>query len=1065
MGKNLFRFSSKRILFSTMMASALVVGAPQLVFADIDGTQSVLQSASVRGKVTDANGEPIIGANVQEKGTVNGVITDIDGNFTLNLTSKTSKIIISFIGYKTIELSVTDPKLQAVVLVEDSETLDEVVVIGYGTQKKATLTGAVTVVGAKMLEGKGNLSNPLQALQGTVPGVIITRSSGAPGEEGWGMKLRGATSTNSTDPLVIIDGVEFSDGISGMRNLNTDDIESINFLKDASAAIYGSKAAGGVVLITTKKAKEGRTTVQYNGSFTAKVIGLQPELMSIDQWADALIAAQTNDGYNIATSSKIRYADLAKRYKNHYIDLTSNPNVTDGFSGVSDFVFMENDWQDLLWGNSSATQHELAVSGGTSKALYRLSLGYMYDGSTLQWGNNSKERYNLRLTNTFQLAKNVSLESIIAYSREFQVKPSLIGNVLSASIPQPGLPSSTVDGRPYSWNDWRSPNWLAELGGDNKLKVSSINISEQFKWNITKELDAVVQLGYNTGLAIRDIQEKAIDWYNYAGTKIVWSEPTQENSKYTKSYANTDYYMVSGYLNWHKTLANKHNLSAMAGAQYNYTQYERTETAIKNIKPSLEVPNGSGEKTVKPEKWHEAMMSYFGRLGYDYKGRYLLDANLRYDGSSKFQPENRWQFFWGMMGAWRLTEEKFMQPLTSFIDNLKLRFSYGMLGNQSGIGRYDGTQLYDFTSSGGVLMDGKKVSIINTNKKIVSTERTWERIHNYNIALEFGFLGNRLTGVVDLFLKKNNNMLIEAQYPGILGDGAPSANIGKFEAKGWEGTLNWADKIGTVSYHIGASATYTTNKLIDLGATSVMKSGFQKTQQGYPLNSFFGLRYTGKIQNEEQLQKYYDYYLNGNGIGMQRNLRLGDNMFEDVNGDGKLDENDMVYLGTDDPKLSYSINAGFEWKGIDFSVIFQGVGRRTVFRERSSWSVPMKSWWLNTTTQSVGKTWSAEQPDAYYPTYSNTSSINDYNYQCSSWSVEDGAYIRLKNLTIGYTLPSVWLAKIKFLSKLRVYLTGADMWEHSNIKDGWDPEQSRDVKELGRYPFNRTYTVGINATF
>lgn len=548
MKNDFLRNSSKRVLFSAMIASAFIAGVPAPIWADVQDSEVVMQAVKVSGRVVDINGEPVIGASIQEKETSNGVITDIDGNFSFNVASRTAKIVISFIGYKTVELSAADPKLKNVVMMEDSETLDEVVVIGYGTQKKASLTGAVTVVGAKTLESKGALASPLQAMQGTVPGVIVTRSSGAPGEEGWGMKLRGATSTNATDPLVIIDGVEFSDGISGMRNLNTDDIESINFLKDASAAIYGSKAAGGVVLITTKKAREGKTTVSYNGSFTGKVIGLQPELMNLDQWADALIAAQTNDGY--VDTDKIRYAKLAKQYKGQYIDLENNPNPTGGFSGVADFCFMENDWQDMLWGNAASTQHELAISGGTEKSLYRLSLGYMYDGSTLQWGNNNKERYNFRLTNTFKLANNISLESIIAYSRESQVKPSLIGSVLSASVPQPGLPSSSIDGRPYAWGNWKSPNWLAELGGDNKLKVSALNISEQIKWNITKDLDAVVQLGYNTNLAIRDIQEKAIDWYNYAGTKVVWSEPTQENSKYTKSYANTDYYLASGYLNW-----------------------------------------------------------------------------------------------------------------------------------------------------------------------------------------------------------------------------------------------------------------------------------------------------------------------------------------------------------------------------------------------------------------------------------------------------------------------------------------------------------------------------------
>lgn len=1056
-------------LLRTVLSYAMV-SIPSLVFVcqanvAIPNAKEVTQMRKISGKVVDSNGIPVIGANVIKKGSDSGTITDIDGNFVLDGTFN-GVLVISFIGYKTQEISLNNnTDLSNIILREDAEMLDEVVVVGYGSQTKASLTGAVTVVGAEKLEGKGTLASPLQAMQGTVPGVIVTRSSGAPGEEGWNMKLRGAISTNSTEPLIIIDGVEFSDGVSGMRNINPDDIETINFLKDASAAIYGAKAAGGVVLITTKKGASGKTNVQYSGSVTGKIIGLQPELMSLDQWADAVLSAQTNDG--LKDSQWIRYATLAKLYKGKYIDLDYNPSPfsNGGFDGVADFCFLENDWQDLLWGNSASTQHELSVSGGTDIASYRLSLGYMYDGSALQYGNNNKQRYNLRLSNVFKLTDKIQLESIIAYSRENQVKPSLIGSVLSASVPQPGLPSATIDGKPYAWGNWKSPNWLAELGGDDNLNVYNVNISEKLNFNITKELDLIVQLGYNSGLAIRDKQENSIDWYNYAGTKVVWTEPTQENSRYTKSYANTDYYLVSGYLNWKKSLFEVHNINLMLGSQYNYTQYQRTETAIKDIKPSLEIPNGSGEKTVKAEKWHEAMLSYFSRISYDYKGRYLSDFNLRYDGSSKFQPENRWQFFWGAQIAWRITEENFMEDVNEYLSNLKIRLSYGQLGNQSGIGRYDGIQLYNFSSASGVLMNGNKVSYINTNGEIVSTARTWERIHNYNVGVDLGLFKDRFIANVDFFMKRNNNMLIAAQYPGILGDKAPSMNLGKLEAKGWEGTFVWTDKFGEIKYNLGTTLTYSTNILTDLGATSVMSSGFKATQQGYPLNSYFGLRYTGKIQNEEQLQKYKDYYLLGNAIGMQDNIRLGDNMYEDVNGDGKLDEKDLVYLGSDDPKFSYSFNAGLEWKGFDISVVFQGVGQRTIFREGNAWRIPMSAIYLNTTTQSVGNTWSKETPNAYYPSYSNTKSINDYNYQCSSWSVEDGSYIRLKNLTIGYNFSNKILARTKVIQKLRLYMTGTDLWEHTKIKDGWDPEQSRTVSGLGRYPFNRTFSFGVNVTF
>lgn len=1046
-------------------ASLMAAGSPNPIVA---------QQQQVQGTVVDKTGEPLIGVTVQVVGQQGGAVTDLDGHYSIKA-AKGAQLKFSYIGFTEQVLKVTGAQLN-VTMSEDSQALQEVVVVGYGTQKKESLTGAVAVVDAKAFQDKGSVSSPLQALQGAVPGVIITRNSGAPGDESWGMSLRGAVSTNNASPLVIVDGVEYSDGINGLRLLNSADIESINFLKDASAAIYGSKAAGGVVLITTKRAKESKMTIEYSGSFTAKKIGLQPELMDVDQWCDAVETALLNDGGT--NTNWLTYVDLARRYKNSYIDLDKSPNPfgSSGFKDVADFVYSDNDWQKTLWGDSWSTQHSLSLSGGNQTNMFRISLGYLYDGSTLQWGNNNNQRFNLRINDKLQVAKNFSLTTDIAYNRQDQVAPSQIGAVLSAGTPQPGLPASTIDGRPYAWGTWCAPNWIAELGGDNKLRVDAINISEVATWNVNKHLDAVVTLGYNTSSATRDAVTKAIDWYNYAGTRIVYNSPTQSESSYSSTFSRTDYYMGSGYLNYHNTFANVHNVSAMIGAQYNYMQYKGSGVSVKDINSDLEIPNGQGLVSINgASKYHEAMMSYFGRLNYDYKERYLLEGLMRYDGSSKFQPENRWEFFWGVSGGWRLMEESFMKPLEHIFSNLKLRLSYGVVGNQNGIGRYDGTQLYNVKTASGALIGSGLLTYIDTNGELASTDRTWEKIHNYNVGLDFGFLNNRLTGSVEAFYKRNNNMLISVSYPGILGDSAPKANKGKFEAKGWELNANWADKIGQVKYHVGGMITYATNKVLDIGATSVISAGFKNVQQGYPLNSYFGYRYIGKIQTQEQLQKYTDYYMSGNTLNWTGSLRLGDNMFEDVNHDGKINEKDLVYLGTNDPKLSYSFNLGAEWRGIDVSAMFQGVGRRTIFRDGSatginSWRVPMSAIYLNTTTQSIGNTWSPEHRDAYYPTYTNIQWINKYNYQISTWSVEDGAYLRLKNLTVGYTLPQSVIKSLKPLSRLRVYFTGTDLWETSKVRDGWDPEQSRNAYDdhnnpLGRYPFNRTFTIGVDATF
>ena len=554
------------------------------------------------------------------------------------------------------------------------------------------------------------------------------------------------------------------------------------------------------------------------------------------------------------------------------------------------------------------------------------------------------------------------------------------------------------------------------------------------------------------------------------------TNPQQEESNYIKSNSQTDLYTLNAYANWSQTFADKHDIAVMLGTQYSFKEYDYTTTKAKNILPSLDIINGIGEVTLVndnnkgPEKWQEALLSYFARVNYDYLSKYLLEGNFRYDGSSKFQPENRWAFFWGVSAGWRLSEEALIKNLNIF-DDLKLRVSYGTVGNQGGIDRYDGIQLYNFNQNKGALIGGEKISYIDTNGKLLSMDREWETIQDYNVGLDFGLFGNRLKGTAELFWKVCENMLIDVSYPATLGDKAPTANVGSFKANGFEGNLNWSDKIGKVGYSIGGTFTYTTNKLTDNGGSATITDGVRSDREGYPLNSVFGLKYAGKIRNEEQLEKYLYRYTGNNTIDMPTNLRLGDNMYEDVNGDGKLTEEDYVYLGTDDPKISFSFNGGLNWNGFDFSVVFQGVGERTIWRTGSSnksndaWRIPVMKPHLNSPNFSVGDVWSPENPGAYYPTYTNVDQINTYNYRCSSWSVENGNYLRLKNISLGYTFPAKWLEKTKFLTYARVYVTGSDLWETSKIRDGWDPEASREVTAYGRYPFTRNVTFGLNLTF
>ena len=1060
---------TKKWFFSSWLLafSFLLIATCQSLTANAQGGVTV----TVQGQVTDPQNEPLIGVTVLIDGQkAGGTVTDFDGNYTIKA-PRNATLRFSYIGYKDQQVPVAGKTTINVQMKEDAALLDEVVVVGYGTMKKESLTGAVTVVDSKAFEQKGSIESPLEALQGQVAGVIITRSSSAPGDAGWNLNLRGSVSVNSTEPLVIIDGVSAS--VNEMNNLNPNDIESINFLKDGSAAIYGSRAAGGVVLITTKKGKEGKVKVEYGGSATLKAVGLQPELMNINQWADGVMTALRNDGNQ--SNVWYTYAELAKLYKGGYIDLdtSANPFGDAAFTDVADFVFADTDWLGNLFGSCWSTEHNLSISGGNDKSNYRISLGYNYEGSTLQYGDNNNQRFTFRVNNQYKFTDRLRLESVIGYVRQEQVTPTQISSALTDTYPMPGLPMTTQDGRAHGWGTWGSPLAKVEEGGNNNFSLSRINISETLTYDITDWLTANGNFGYTTTQKWRDVTTNAINYYNFAGTRQTLTSPTVANSSYRQVNDRTDFYSISGYVNAHRTFWQDHNFSLTLGAQYEFTDYKKFGATAKEIQQGLELINGAGEITIPTadnDRSQNAIMSYFGRFNYDYLGRYLLEAQARYDGSSRFLPENRWDFFWGTSVGWRISEEPFMKKY-KWLTNLKLRASYAEVGNQSGIGNYDGVQLYNVTSSAGAYVGADKLSYIATNGTFASTSRSWERIKNYNVALDFGMnigrAGN-LSGTVEYFQKRNNNMLVSITYPATLGDKAPTANKGKFKDYGWEGQVTWNGHIGKDwQYHVGGTLTFARNELTDYGGTTVLTSGYRSTAQGYALNSIFGLRYAGKIQNEAQLEAYKNKYYENNGIGMPANLRVGDNMYCDENGDGVLDEKDYIYLGSDAPEISYSFNAGLSWKGIDVNVVFQGAANRFVYRQINNFTVPMRANYTNTTTASIGQTWSPDNTgnDNYYNPYTNDGNINNYNYQANSLTAQDGRYLRLKNVTIGYTLPRRLVAQTRILEGVRVYFTGTDLWETTKIKDGWDPEAPRSASGTQRYPFTRNYTFGMNLTF
>ncbi|HJT72663.1 MAG TPA: SusC/RagA family TonB-linked outer membrane protein, partial [Chitinophaga sp.] len=497
--------------------------------------------------------------------------------------------------------------------------------------------------------------------------------------------------------------------------------------------------------------------------------------------------------------------------------------------------------------------------------------------------------------------------------------------------------------------------------------------------------------------------------------------------------------------------------------------------------PSLNLGVGDlTTKSVGEGRNHWALAGYFSRLNYAFKDKYLFEANFRYDGSSRFTEDDRWKPFYGFSAGWILSQESFLKG-NNILNYLKLRASWGAVGNQSGINLYDYINLLNLNISTGPTSTNQPVigtsPVVRVSPgSLVALDRTWEKVQTSNVGLDFSFLDSRLSGTAEYFIKENRNMLIARTYYAVLGTTAPAGNNGKLRTKGWEASLTWKDNIGRFTYFIGGNISDNRNELVDFGGQKVISNangGYNLTVEGYPIGSYFGLKYAGRIQDQKTLDDYKQLLfasggniaggLNANSTDPRNSLRIGDNMFKDVNGDGKLTfPEDAVFLGTDIPRISFSFNAGFQWNGFDVNAIFQGVGKRTISRV-NNWRYPLATVFQGQNAAFYEEWWTPERTGARLPRLSASGSVNNYNYQTSDWFVQNGAYLRLKNLVVGYTLPEAWMKKAN-IKRLRVYFSGNDLWEVTHINDGWDPETTRSVSGAERFPFYRYLTFGINAT-
>ena len=1011
-------FTNARLL----MLSVLLAGGMKPVFAAPDASVNKVveindqQKQTVKGTVKDANGDPIIGATVKVKGSTGGTVTDIDGKFTLDAPAG-AELEVSSIGY--LKQIVKAKGNIAIVLKDDSQTLDELVVVGYGVQKKENLTGAVASMNAEKLATRP-VSSLSSALAGEMAGVTAVQTSGAPGGQNASITVRGQNSVNAASPLVIVDGVPGS-----MNVINPAEIESVTVLKDAaSAAIYGVQAANGVILITTKKGKTGKTTVSYNATFS---------------WSSLLSKLDLVDAYG--------YAYL---YNEAY--LNDHPGATKPFSDETVEKYRtgqlpSTDWyKEALTGSGFEHQHNLSLSGGNDKTTYNMYLGYLsQDGVTKDIDYN---RINARMNITSQINKYITLGLNASGYRGTQ-QDAWAGYtqvIQGMSRSHPTDPVYDEDGN------------FKYVGVDNPVAVQG---RDKTGWKKTIDQE-VFLIGSAEIKPIKDLSIKGVySWRNWTqdqlGFKKTWGYGTYNSGQregYVRNY-NYDYLTGQILVNYNKSFGD-HNLGVLAGME-SYDVKSRFVTATRkgggnnNLDESLNTLDASSQKNTNGGT-EMTRLSYFGRLQYNYAGKYLFEANVRRDASSRFPKDSRWGTFPAFSAGWRISEEAFMKNV-DWLSNLKLRLGWGKTGNEE----LKSSDLYPAvpTYAYGSYMFGNSLYSTAYESRLVNDQLKWATVTNYELGIDAGFLNNKLTMELSVYKKKTNDMLLYLPLQGVIGLSAPAQNVGSVENRGFELVLGHNNRIGKDwSYNLSLNMGYNKNEIIDMAGTDgPIDNGYGGTDdtqwniEGYGVSSYYGYVADGLFRTEEELKK---------GPLRTGNEKLGDIRYKDLDDDGKITAADRKIIGNKMPKWTGGFNFRVGYKNFELSGLLQGAfDAKRYYNGEASYAFFNNASCLN----KHWNRWSEENPNGNFPRLSLTSQTN---YAFSSFWLQDASYVRLKNLTLAYTLPSEVISRIG-LSFAQVYLTGENLFTISGLDKGLDPESGN--SRGWSYSNVRKISCGLKLTF
>lgn len=973
------------------------------------------QNHIIGGVVTDKTGEPIIGANIVIKGTSNGTVTDMDGNFTLEV-PENAILQISYIGYNNQEVATAGKSKISVLLTEDTQNLDEVVVVAYGTQKKVNLTGSVSALDESSLSMRpsGQLS---ATLQGMAPGVTITTSTGQPGLDKGTIRVRGIGTLNDNDPLVLIDGLE-----SDINDIDANDIVSMSILKDAAASsIYGVRAANGVILITTKRGESGKAKVSYGNFFGHQSPTNLPKFVGAQNFMKLINQTYGMEVYNASTISQY---DSPGRDNDKYPD---NYLIGDLFDTGSGFM----------------QQHSLGINGGTEKVKYSFSTNYFDQEGLINEMN--YDRLTIRLNTDIAISDKLNFSADVSSRIANRTEPGtawdLINNTMRAN---PLNVNQYADG---TWGIIRgatNPIRVAEEGGIHSYKSDLYTGNFKGNYELIKGLTLTGMVSLKMQYDYNSKHNKALSYYkDYPTNSESISFGQNEITKESEKYYWGNYQGLANY----NTRIGKHSIGILAGLSYLQERNDYLSGYRKNLaNGTLEQINaGSADgQSTTGEAWQYGLSSIFSRVNYSFNDKYLFEANIRRDGSSRFHKDKRWGWFPSFSAGWRVTEEEFMQT-QSMINNLKLRASWGELGNDK-IGNYPYQTNYSFSNYpfGGTLNPTAGISTYP------NSDLTWETTAMTNVGLDFGVLSNKLNVTLDYYVKTTRDILLELPIPSSVGLAAPYQNAAKVQNKGWELGITYKDKVGDdFNYLLGFNLSDVKNKVLDLSGAETLTSDNNNVVTGLivgkPINSFYGYESLGMYQTASQLEQYQKF---------SSNVALGDLIYKKNSSSDSYGFDDMVYLGSNIPRYTYGINLGADYKGFDFSALFQGVGKvnvNTLVIEGAPTNADgnFKDIHLDS--------WTTDNADASYPRLST----GKQNYQSSSFWVRSASYLRLKNIQLGYSLPKKALLGTP-ISRCRFYVSGANLLTFSNMPDDVDPEAPNESRY---YPQVKTYTFGINIDF